>query len=103
MFVTSLSPEDLCITNEVITKGIRNNSNKEWKSQREFLEYMDRNYKSKEWKVIGYITSNTIKKWYNETIKNNTRINKTHDETESYWILIRGKEYWFVRTMVLSS
>ena len=44
MFLSCVRPEELCITNEEISRQIRNNGDKEWRSYSEFLSYLDSNY-----------------------------------------------------------
>ena len=81
-------PEDISITNEEIQKQIIEYGNREWRSYKEFKEYLDNNYTSNETKVIGWISWETRKKWFNEEDKHK----------ENLWILTKGKNYWFVKT-----
>ena len=90
MFLSCVRPEELCITNEEISKQIRNNGDKEWRSYHEFSSYLNSNYQSIDWKVIGWISSKTISKWF-DCQKDNSKL----------WILVRGKNYWFVENLCL--
>ena len=99
MFATSVRPEDLCITNELISESIKENGDIEWRSQKEFLQYLEDGKDLIEWCVIGWISTKTLKKWgITPEIKS---INIRNEKEDDYWILSRGKEYWFVRTFVL--
>ena len=92
MFLSCVRPEELCITNEEISKQIRNNGDKEWRSYSEFLSYLDSNYQSIDWKVIGWVSNKTTMKWFNWS----------KQDTRTLWILVRGKQYWLVDTFCLT-
>ena len=99
MYAFGVRPEELCITNELITDSIKKSGDIEWKSQKDFLNYIDENRKCMEWKVIGMVSTETLKKWGKEhEIKD---ISQRNEKKEKFWVLCRGKEYWFVREFVL--
>ena len=95
MYAFGLRPEEINITNELINNCINTCINTiEWKSRKNFLDYIDANKNSKEWKVIGKVALDTLNKWGKDPeIKN---ISKKNEEKEKFWILCRGKEHWFV-------
>ena len=98
MFATSVRAEELCITNELISKSIEENCGVEWRSQKKFLDYLEERKDSIDWGVVGWISTKTLKKWnITPEIKS---IDITNEEEDTYWILTRGKGYWFVRTFV---
>ena len=98
MFAQSVSPEELCITNELIIKSIEENCGKEWRSQQEFLDYLEERKNEIDWCVIGWITTKTMKKW---NILLEIKINEMrNEEIQKYWILTRGKGYWLVSKFV---
>ena len=99
MFAQSVRPEELCITNELISNSIKENGDIEWRSQKEFLKYLDDNRELMDWCVIGYVSTKTLKKWgMPSEIKS---INIRNEEEENFWVLARGKSYWFVGKFVL--
>ena len=83
------------ITREEIDKLIEENNGKEWRSYREFREYLDRNYGNNEFKIIGWVSLITISKWFKDGIIETPR-KDTFIENENLWILTRGNNYWFV-------
>ena len=89
------------ITREELEKQIKENGEKEWRSYKEFMEYLDGNYKNKEFKIIGWVSSSVRKKWFkneiSEIIMSNDIIN------EDLWILTRGNNYWLVKMLARRS
>ena len=83
------------ITREELDKQIKENGGKEWRSYKEFREYLDRNYENKEFKIIGWVSPNTRSKWFKEGIRKIPIKNDFLDNTD-LWILTRGSNYWFV-------
>ena len=77
------------ITVEELDKQIKRNGGKEWRSYKEFREYLDRNYKHNNFKIIGWVSPRTVQKWLKEIIRN-----------EDLWILTKGNNYWFVSRFV---
>ena len=63
MYASGLRPEDLCITNEQINDSIKKSKDIEWRSQKDFLNYIEENSKCMDWKVIGRVSIETLKKW----------------------------------------
>ena len=99
MFAQSVSPEELCITNEQISKSIEENCGKEWRNQQEFIDYLEERKNEIDWCVIGWITTKTMRKW---NILPKIKINKIRNEEEdTYWILTRGKSYYLVSKFIL--
>ena len=99
MYAFGLRPEELCITNELISDSIKKSGDIEWRSQKDFLDYIAEHRKIMEWRVIGRVSTETLKKWGKEPeIKD---ISGRNEEKEKFWVLCRGKEYWFVRKFVL--
>ena len=88
MFLNCVCPDDLCITNEEISEQIRNNKNREWRSYKEFQEFLDGNVGDIEWKVIGWVSQKTLDKWFNNI--------EMRDIDQDLWILVRGNSYWLV-------
>ena len=94
----TLRPEELCITNELISESMEKNCGKEWRSQREFLDYLEENKDDIEWKVIGNISTKTMEKW---NILPNIKINEMRNVgVQHFWILVRGKSYYLVDEFV---
>ena len=83
------------ITREEIDTLIEENNGKEWRSYREFREYLDRNYGNNEFKIIGWVLPMTRKKWFKDGIRELPR-KDDFIENEDLWILTRGNNYWFV-------
>ena len=83
------------ITREELDKQIKENGGKEWRSYKEFWEYLDRNYKDNKFKVIGWTSPKTRKKWFKDGIRELPR-KDDFIENENLWILTRGNNYWFV-------
>ena len=83
------------ITRDEIDKLIERSDGKEWRSYREFRGYIDENYKNKEFKIIGWTSPETRRKWFKDGIR---EIPVKNDilETEDMWVLMRGNTYWFV-------
>ena len=99
MYAFGLRPEELCITNELISDSIKKKGDIEWRNQKDFLDYIEEHRKIMEWRVIGRVSTETLKKWGKEPeIKD---ISTRNEEKEKNWVLCRGKEYWFVRKFVL--
>ena len=98
MYAHSVRPEELCITNELISDSIKKNGDIEWRSEKEFLDFIFENRDLVDWRVIGYVTTKTLKKWGKE-IKNNNTLNG-REVDEKFWVLARGNEYWFVDKFV---
>ena len=99
MFAYSVRPEELCITNELISNSIKKNGDIEWRSEKEFLKYIEKNSNNIDWGIIGWVSNKTLKKWgRNLEIKD---ISIRNEEKENFWVLARGKEYWYVSTFVL--
>ena len=97
MYAHSVRSEDIGVSHDLIKESIEKNRDIEWRSQKEFLKY-SKNNKNQEWQVIGYITSKTLKKWKMEPeIKNISSWNKREEVIEMFWVLIKGKEHWFIR------
>ena len=88
------------ITREELDKQIKENGVKEWRSYKEFREYLDRNYKVNDFKIIGWVSPETRKKWFKDGLKEITRPGDFIN-TEDLWILTRGNNYWFVRMFAL--
>ena len=84
------------ITREELDKQIKENGEKEWRSYKEFREYLDGNYKINEFKIIGWVSPMTRKKWFKDGIKEINR-NGDNSNNEDLWLLTRGNNYWFVR------
>ena len=89
MYSPYLRPEEICLTNEEIAKQIRLNGDKEWRSYQEFQKFLDRNVKSIDWKVIGWVSGKTTKKWFG------------WEKDEDLWVLVRGNSYWFIYSIGL--
>ena len=98
MFAQSVRPEELCITNELISKSIEENCGKEWRSQKECLEYLEERKNEIDWCVIGWITTKTMKKW--NILPKIKSSNIRNEEIDTYWILSRGKSYWLVSKFI---
>ena len=100
MYANSVSSEDIGVTHDLIKDSIEKNRDIEWRSQKEFLEYL-KTSGHEDWRVIGYITSKTLKKWgMDPEIKNISSWNKREEVIEMFWILIKGNEHWFIRRWV---
>ena len=98
MYAFGVRPEELCITNELISDSIKKNGDIEWRSQKDFLDYIDENRNLMDWRVIGKVSTETLKKWGKEPeIKD---ISRKYEEKEKFWVLCRGNEYWFVRKFI---
>ena len=63
MYAFGVRPEELCITIELISDSIKKSGDIEWRSQKDFLNYIEENRKCMEWKVIGMVSTETLKKW----------------------------------------
>ena len=83
------------ITREEIDKLIEENGGKEWRSHREFREYLDENYGNKEFKIIGWVSPITRNKWFKDGIREKPR-KDNFIENENLWVLTKGNDYWFV-------
>ena len=83
------------ITREELDKQIKENRGREWRSYREFTEYLDGNYQNLEFNIIGWVSPSTRKKWFKDGIR---EIPVKNDilELENLWILTRGNKYWFI-------
>ena len=99
MYAFGLRPEELCITNEQINNSIKNSKDIEWRSQKDFLNYIEENSKCMDWRVIGRVSIETLKKWGKDPEIKNTLRKK--DGIETFWVLCRGREYWYVSEFVL--
>ena len=97
-YAECLRPEDLCITNEQINKSIRESKDIEWKSQKNFLDYIEKNSDCMDWKVIGIVSIETLKKWGKDPEIKDTLHRKYGIET--FWVLCRGREYWYVSAFI---
>ena len=97
MFAPSVSAEDLCITDEQISDSIKQYGDIEWRGLQNFLDFLEENWDSMEWKIIGFVTGKTLKKW-DIVFKNNDNYlgGKPDERKQRFWVLTRGKEYWFV-------
>ena len=100
-YAECLTPEDLCITNDQINKSIQESKDIEWKSQKNFLDYIEKNSDCMDWKVIGIVSIETLKKWKTVSWKQELEFHKK-DGIETFWVLCRGREYWYVSEFVSS-
>ena len=99
MYADAVRPEELCITNELNSNSNKKNGDIEWRSEKDFLDYIEENRNIPEWRVIGWVSNKTLKKWRKDPeIKD---ISIRNEEKEYCWVLCRGKEYWYVRKFVL--
>ena len=64
MYQSYLLPKDISTTNEEIRNQVIEYGNKEWKSRKEVYTFLQNN-RLQEWRVIGWISNNTAKKWEN--------------------------------------
>ena len=83
------------ITREELDKQIKENGEKEWRSYKEFREYLDGNYKINEFKIIGWVSAEVRNKWFKNGIKEIVR-NMDITNSEDLWILVRGNNYSFI-------
>ena len=63
----------------------------EWRSQRDFLNYVKGNT-CVDKRVVGFITSKTLKKWGIELDMGKAL--KTINELDMFWLIVEGKKYW---------
>ena len=68
---------------------------KEWRSYKEFGEYLDGNRECREFKIIGWVTASTRYKWFKEDMVEFVRKCGCMRKGDA-WILCKGKSYWFV-------
>ena len=64
---TYILPNDISTTDEEIRKQISSTRNKEWKSKKEVYTFLQNN-SLQEWRIIGWISKSTTKKWENWAI-----------------------------------
>ena len=83
------------ITRDEIDKLIEESGGKEWRSYREFREYIDENYRNEEFKIVGWTSPETRRKWFKDGIRD-IPVKNDILETEDMWVLMRGNTYWFV-------
>ena len=60
---------------------------KEWRSKKEFEEYL---MEKQRWEVIGYVTQKTLKKWGEEVNWGGW------ESDEDMYILQKGKKYFYL-------
>ena len=99
MYAESVRAEDLCITDEHINRCISGAEKVEWRSRKQFLDYIDENRNNMEWRIIGWVSYKTLDKWGKEP-KIRSEYMKGEEET-NYWVLCRGIRYWYVRSFLL--
>ena len=91
--------EDLGITNDFLYYCIANAEKVEWRSRKNFLEYVDKNSNDMKWKIVGWVSYKTVYKWgMGEGIKCGYM---KGEEEAKYWLLCRGNRYWYVRSFLL--
>ena len=65
----------------------------EFRSEKKFLETISDNYLNRDWKIIGWVTNKTLKRW--GVVLNNNPFLKEREE-KKYWVLCKGNNYWYV-------
>ena len=88
---------NLNLTDKFIYYCIVNGGNKELKSRKNMLECMEEN--SKDWKVISWISFNTLWRWEKEyAIKCGWK--KGEYQQAKYYILCKGNRYYYVQSFI---
>ena len=78
-------PEDVSTTNEQIWNEIMKYGDREWRSEKNLKEYLLENNFNK-WRVVGWASSNTLKKWHNLP-------------RDDMWIIAKGLEWKYVYSL----
>ena len=95
-----MQAEDLGLTNDFLYYCIVNSEIVEWKSRKNFLDYVEEISTEKKWKVIGWVSYNTIRKWgRKEGLKSG--FVRGEEKEAKYWLLCKGGNYWYVRSFIL--
>ena len=81
-------PEDIFITNKEIQKQILEYGNKEWRSRKDVLDFLQNN-RLQEWSIIGWVSRRTIKKWEDW-------------DRNDMWLIAKGNEWKYVHNMGVS-
>ena len=82
MYQSYLLPKDISTTDEEIRKQVTEYGNKEWKSRKEVYTFLQNN-RLQEWRVIGWISKLTAKKWENRDCGN-------------LWLIAKNNEWKYV-------
>ena len=67
------------------------NETTEWRSQRDFLNYVKGNT-CVDKRVVGFISSKTLKKWGIELDIGKPL--RTINELDMFWLIVEGRKYW---------
>ena len=83
-------PEDISITNKEIQKQIIEHGNREWRSRKDVhvLDFLQNN-RLQEWRIIGWVSRRTIKKWEDWN-------------RDDMWLIAKGNEWKYVHSMGVS-
>ena len=85
MYQSYLLPRDISTTDEEIQKQIIAYGHREWKSRKELYTFLQNNY-LQEWRVIGFISNNTAKKWENW-------------DCGDLWLIAKGTEVKYIYSL----
>ena len=81
-------PKDISITNEEIHQQIIEYGNREWRTNKDVVEFLRENPCDK-WSIIGWVSKRTIKKWEDW-------------DRDDMWLIAKGNEWKYLHGMGLS-
>ena len=88
MYQSYFLPKDISTNNEEIQKQILEYGNKEWRSRKDVLDFLQNN-RLQEWRIIGWVSRRTIKKWEDW-------------DRDDMWLIAKGNEWKYVHSMGVS-